>query len=47
MQSRRQIRIADAVPDDVEGIRAVQGITWLATYPNSDLRITREDVDAM
>lgn len=31
-----------AVPDDAPAIRSVQARTWLATYPNPELGITRE-----
>ena len=38
--------IQDAIPDDDDGIRYVQHQTWLATYPNEELGITREDINA-
>lgn len=38
--------IQDAIPDDDEGIRYVQHQTWLATYPNEELGITREAINA-
>lgn len=31
-----------ATPDDAAAIRAVQAETWMATYPNEELGITRE-----
>lgn len=31
-----------AVPDDAAAVRSVQAQTWLATYPNPELGITRE-----
>ena len=34
--------IRDAAPDDAAAIRSVQARTWLATYPNAELGITRE-----
>ncbi len=34
--------IRAATPDDAEAIGLVQGMTWLATYPNAKLGITRE-----
>jgi ribosomal protein S18 acetylase RimI-like enzyme len=46
-----QIRISDnapepvirfARPDDAAAIRAVQAETWIATYPNEELGITRD-----
>lgn len=40
------IKIVDSVPEDVFGIRNVQKITWIDTYPNLDLGITKEDVEA-
>lgn len=39
-----QVKITVAFPSDVYGIRAVQKATWLATYPNEVLGITREDI---
>lgn len=38
------IRITDATSDDVESIRELLRITWLATYPNEEFGITREDI---
>lgn len=38
--------IQDAIPDDDDGIRYVQHQTWLATYPNEELGITREAINA-
>src|SRR5438105_2472151 len=40
------IVIQDAIPDDDDGIRYVQHQTWLATYPNEELGITREAINA-
>jgi len=40
------IIIRDAIPDDDCGIRHVQHQTWLATYPNEELGITREAINA-
>lgn len=40
----RNIRIVDSTPQDVFGIRNVQRITWIDTYPNLELGITKEDV---
>ncbi|SRR5579884_3239703 len=40
------IIIQDAIPDDDDGIRYVQHQTWLATYPNEALGITREAINA-
>lgn len=37
-----QPRVRPAVPDDAAAIRAVQAQTWMATYPNEALGITRE-----
>jgi ribosomal protein S18 acetylase RimI-like enzyme len=37
--------IREASPDDVDVIRDVQRRTWLATYPNEALGITREDIE--
>ena len=38
--------IQDAISDDDAGIRYVQHQTWLATYPNEELGITREAINA-
>lgn len=40
------IRIADSDPDDVFGIRRVQRVTWLDTYPNPEFGITYDDIAA-
>jgi ribosomal protein S18 acetylase RimI-like enzyme len=40
------IEIHDATPNDGEGIYHVQLHTWLATYPNAELGITREDIES-
>jgi ribosomal protein S18 acetylase RimI-like enzyme len=40
------IVIQDAIPEDDDGIRYVQHQTWLATYPNEELGITREAINA-
>jgi GNAT superfamily N-acetyltransferase len=39
-----KIKIRKSVPNDVYGIRDVQRITWLKTYPNSEEGITIEDI---
>lgn len=41
----QQIQIQEAKPEDAEGIAYVQRDTWLATYPNEKLGITKEDVE--
>ncbi|MEN9582943.1 MAG: hypothetical protein RL641_897 [Candidatus Parcubacteria bacterium] len=38
------IKITDATAQDVEGIQTVFDETWLATYPNEEAGITREDI---
>jgi hypothetical protein len=38
----RQPRVRPAVPGDAPAIQMVQAQTWLATYPNEALGITRE-----
>jgi GNAT superfamily N-acetyltransferase len=38
------IKVTGAITEDVYGIRRVQRLTWLETYPNEELGITREDV---
>jgi len=37
-----RFHIRGATPDDAAAIRSVQARTWLATYPNAELGITRE-----
>ena len=37
-----RLGIRAATPADAAAIRSVQARTWLATYPNTELRITRE-----
>ena len=39
------IVISTTVPQDAEGINTVLYKTWLATYPNEELGITREDIE--
>ncbi len=36
--------IRKSIPNDVYGIREVQRVTWLKTYPNSEEGITTEDI---
>jgi diamine N-acetyltransferase len=43
---KNTVNIEDSTPDDVLGIRDVQKITWLDTYPNSDLGVTEKDVES-
>lgn len=38
------ILIEESVPEDMFGIREVQKITWIQTYANEKLGITKEDV---
>jgi ribosomal protein S18 acetylase RimI-like enzyme len=40
------IQIIDATPEDASGIQIVQRETWLNSYPNSELGITKEDLEA-
>lgn len=40
-----KIEIMVASPEDARGIKEVQYKTWLATYPNTDLGITTDDID--
>jgi len=39
-----QIKIVDGTANDVHDIRFIQKTTWLATYPNNDLKITKQDI---
>src|SRR5713226_9749870 len=41
-----RVQIHDATPNDADGVRHVQQRTWLATYPNAELGITKEDIEA-
>lgn len=45
MKDTENIIFLDAVPEDAEGIRFVQKETWLATYPNPSLGISRADIE--
>ena len=40
------VGVAGAAESDVEGILAVQRDTWIATYPNEEYGITKEDLEA-
>jgi len=40
------VQIPDATPNDADGVGQVQQYTWLATYPNAELGITKEDIEA-
>lgn len=40
-----KIEIVPAVPEDARGIQEMHYQTWLATYPNEELGITREDIE--
>jgi ribosomal protein S18 acetylase RimI-like enzyme len=40
------VQIHDATPNDDDGVRQVVQRTWLATYPNAELGITKEDIEA-
>lgn len=41
-----KIKIVNSIPSDVFEIRNVQKITWLNTYPNKELGITKEDIES-
>jgi len=45
-EKKMHLQIAEAGPDDVAGIAAVQKETWLVTYPNEEYGITVEDIQA-
>lgn len=40
------IKIGKAKPEDIYQIRSVQRETWIATYPNEKLGITRADIES-
>lgn len=42
----KQLTIIDAIPTDIYGIRKVQKITWIATYPNKNFGITKQDIES-
>src|SRR5579859_2098152 len=42
----RSIDVREAHPDDVDAMREVQHLTWVATYPNEVYGITKEDIEA-
>ena len=42
----KNITVRKSIPDDVYGIREVQKITWINTYPNEEVGITLEDVES-
>jgi len=44
MAKNATVVITEATLDDVEAISEVQKETWLATYPNEQARITRDDI---
>jgi ribosomal protein S18 acetylase RimI-like enzyme len=39
------ITIQKAIPEDAQGIGEVYYKTWLATYPNEEYGVTKEDID--
>lgn len=43
--NEKSIRILKAVPEDALGITTVLYKTWLDTYPNAEIGITKEDVE--
>ena len=45
MESMENISIAKATADDTLEIQKVLYATWLATYPNAETGITREDIE--
>ena len=40
------MKVSDALPEDAESLLQINKETWLATYPNEELNITREDIEA-
>lgn len=40
-----EIQVIEAIPGDVYAIRQIQKLTWLDTYPNLEVGITREDIE--
>ena len=43
---KQNIKVRKSSPDDVYGIREVQKITWINTYPNEVAGITLEDIES-
>ncbi len=44
-QDENSIKIVEAIPEDAKGITTVLYKTWLDTYPNEEIGITKEDVE--
>jgi ribosomal protein S18 acetylase RimI-like enzyme len=40
-----KIIISEAIPEDAVGIRKIQKETWLCTYPNEKLGVTKADIE--
>lgn len=45
VEQEHEISVSIASPDDAEGIQEVFYQTWLATYPNEELGITKDDIE--
>lgn len=45
LSKEREIQVAVATPDDVEGMQEIFYRGWLATYPNTEHGITVDDVE--
>jgi len=39
------IQIRESIPDDVFGIRNIQRVTWINTYPNESAGISKKDIE--
>lgn len=44
---KREYKIEDARPEDVEKIRMIARDWWIKLYPNEEFGITREDIEAI
>jgi len=45
MEKQEEIRIRKAKAEDIQGVTEVFYRTWLATYPNKEAGITKEDIE--
>lgn len=45
MANIKDYKIRNIVPDDILALHNVYLTTWLATYPNQELNITKEDIE--
>lgn len=46
-EREKTLEVSLALPTDAEGIARVQAETWIATYPNEEAGIHREDIESL